>query len=56
MLSTISLGPANYPPEIIGFAESWIASPGEMVDLKISSTESIYTYQYRTTHPGLQES
>ncbi|KAK7900996.1 hypothetical protein LTR67_003282 [Exophiala xenobiotica] len=35
----------NYPAEIIGYVEPWICSPGETVDVKISSTEPEYRYR-----------
>lgn len=34
-MSTIVPTPAGYPAEIIGYAEPWIASPGENVDIKV---------------------
>ncbi|GKZ36985.1 hypothetical protein AbraIFM66950_008277 [Aspergillus brasiliensis] len=41
---TIPLLPPGYPPEITGYVEPWIASPGEDIDLKVSSTEKDLQY------------
>ncbi|KIW14986.1 hypothetical protein PV08_07773 [Exophiala spinifera] len=45
MATTIDTPPADYPPEIIGYADPWIASPGETVSIKVSCTEPEYTYK-----------
>ncbi|KIX99209.1 uncharacterized protein Z520_04785 [Fonsecaea multimorphosa CBS 102226] len=45
-MSTIDVAPAGYPAEIIGYAEPWIVSPGDAVEIKISCTEP--NYKYRT--------
>ncbi|RYP39540.1 hypothetical protein DL766_000362 [Monosporascus sp. MC13-8B] len=37
--------PAGYPAEILGYVEPWIASPGETVAVKVSSTEPEYAYR-----------
>ncbi|GKZ24965.1 hypothetical protein AbraIFM66951_000489 [Aspergillus brasiliensis] len=42
---TIPLLPPGYPPEITGYVEPWIASPGEQIDLKVSSTEKDLQYR-----------
>jgi hypothetical protein len=34
-MSTIDVAPAGYPAEIIGYAEPWIVSPGDTVDIKV---------------------
>ncbi|EXJ86338.1 hypothetical protein A1O3_03289 [Capronia epimyces CBS 606.96] len=44
-MATICSPPAGYPPEITGYAEPWIVSPGDQVSIKISSTEPEYQYQ-----------
>jgi hypothetical protein len=38
IMATIDTPPADYPPEITGYAEPWIASPGDKVAIKVSST------------------
>ncbi|KEF53421.1 uncharacterized protein A1O9_10396 [Exophiala aquamarina CBS 119918] len=43
-MGTIEAVPAEYPPEITGYAELWIVSPGEKVDIKVSCTEPEYSY------------
>ncbi|KAL1852540.1 hypothetical protein Daus18300_012138 [Diaporthe australafricana] len=35
----------EYPPEIIGYAEPWIAAPGDTVAIKVSCTEPQYKYR-----------
>ncbi|KAJ9622248.1 hypothetical protein H2204_011596 [Knufia peltigerae] len=46
MAKTIDAPPAqDYPPEITGYADPWIASPGEMISIKVSCTEPEYTYK-----------
>ena len=44
-MSTVVPVPKDYPKEIIGYAEPWIVSPGDNVDIKVSCTEEKYTYQ-----------
>jgi hypothetical protein len=44
-MSTIVSVPKNHPKEIIGYAEPWIVSPGDDVDIKVSCTEAKYTYR-----------
>ncbi|RDW58195.1 hypothetical protein BP6252_13606 [Coleophoma cylindrospora] len=44
-MSTIVPVPKDYPPEIIGYAQPWIVSPGQEVEIKISSTEPEYKYR-----------
>lgn len=44
-MSTIVPVPKAYPTEIIGYAEPWIVSPGDEVDIKVSCTEAKYTYR-----------
>jgi hypothetical protein len=34
-MTTICDVPENYPAEIIAYAEPWIVSPGEVVDIKV---------------------
>lgn len=37
MAKTIDAPPTqDYPPEITGYADPWIASPGEMISIKVS--------------------
>ncbi|KAL2826169.1 hypothetical protein BJY01DRAFT_262393 [Aspergillus pseudoustus] len=43
--STITLPPQGYPPEITGYVEPWIASPGGNIDVKVSSTETDLQYR-----------
>ncbi|KAK8170116.1 hypothetical protein IWX90DRAFT_502290 [Phyllosticta citrichinensis] len=40
-------------PEIIGYVEPWIASPGDVVDVKVSSTVRRYQYQLVRLIQGL---
>ncbi|KIW81561.1 hypothetical protein Z517_04587 [Fonsecaea pedrosoi CBS 271.37] len=40
-----AVGTEGYPPEIIGYAEPWIVSPGESVAIKVSCTEPEYAYR-----------
>jgi hypothetical protein len=35
-MATIDTPPPDYPLEITGYAEPWIASPGETVAIKVS--------------------
>ncbi len=35
-MATVDTPPPDYPPEITGYAEPWIASPGETVAIKVS--------------------
>ncbi|KIW24173.1 uncharacterized protein PV07_09903 [Cladophialophora immunda] len=44
-MTTIVPVPKDYPKEIIGYAEPWIVSPGESVDIKVSCTEARYNYR-----------
>lgn len=44
-MATIATPPPDYPPEIIGYADPWILSPGDTVAIKISSTEPEYCYR-----------
>ncbi|KAK5263775.1 hypothetical protein LTR99_010880 [Exophiala xenobiotica] len=44
-MATIDTPPPDYPPEITGYAEPWIASPGETVAIKVSCTEPEYSYK-----------
>jgi hypothetical protein len=44
-MSTIVPVPKDYPKEIIGYAQPWIVSPGDNVDIKVSCTEKKYTYK-----------
>ncbi|KAF5531699.1 hypothetical protein FMEXI_12845 [Fusarium mexicanum] len=37
--------PDGYPAEITGYAEPWISSPGDLVEVKISSTEPELNYR-----------
>ncbi|TPX12998.1 uncharacterized protein E0L32_006643 [Thyridium curvatum] len=45
MASTLCSIPEGYPAEIIGYADPWIASPGDMVEIKVSSTAARYCYR-----------
>ncbi|KAF7562665.1 hypothetical protein G7046_g1496 [Stylonectria norvegica] len=45
MASTICAVPDGYPAEIIGYADPWIASPGDQVSIKVSSTASKYSHR-----------
>ncbi|OAL39952.1 hypothetical protein AYO20_00865 [Fonsecaea nubica] len=40
-----AVGKEGYPPEVIGYAEPWIVSPGESVAIKVSCTEPEYAYR-----------
>jgi hypothetical protein len=42
---TISTPPQDYPPEITGYADPWIATPGDEVAIKISCTEPEYSHR-----------
>ncbi|KAF7197836.1 N,N-dimethylformamidase beta subunit [Pseudocercospora fuligena] len=44
-MSTIYPVPGGYPKEITGYAEPWIASPGEQVGIKVSCTEPQYRHR-----------
>ncbi|EXJ83492.1 hypothetical protein A1O1_07115 [Capronia coronata CBS 617.96] len=44
-MATIDTPPADYPPEITGYADPWIASPGETISIKVSCTEPEYSYR-----------
>lgn len=44
-MSTIEPVPKDYPPEITGYADPWIASPGETLAIKVSCTETEYSYR-----------
>ncbi|OKL57211.1 hypothetical protein UA08_07367 [Talaromyces atroroseus] len=44
-MATIIEAPVDYPPEITGYAEPWIVSPGDEVAIKVSCTEPEYTHQ-----------
>ncbi|KAI1620702.1 hypothetical protein EDD37DRAFT_165541 [Exophiala viscosa] len=44
-MTTIDTPPADYPAEITGYAEPWIASPGDTVAIKISCTEPEYKHR-----------
>ncbi|RFU80548.1 large subunit of -dimethylformamidase [Trichoderma arundinaceum] len=52
--------PVGNPPEIIGYIDPWIASPGGTIDVKVSSTEPELKYhvsgtcrgRYQAAHPG----
>ncbi|KAK2756187.1 hypothetical protein FQN54_005595 [Arachnomyces sp. PD_36] len=43
----------NRDAQIIGYAEPWIVSPGDSVDIKISSTEKKYTHRLVRLIQGL---
>ncbi|KIW73387.1 hypothetical protein PV04_01514 [Phialophora macrospora] len=45
MSTTITTPPQDYPPEITGYAEPWIVTPGEEVAIKISCTEPEYSHR-----------
>ncbi|KAK7210756.1 hypothetical protein V2G26_017934 [Clonostachys chloroleuca] len=53
MPSTICNVPTDYPPEIIGYAHPWIASGGDNVEIKVSSTQSPYKYRLLRLIQGL---
>ncbi len=36
-MTLTELGKEGYPPEIIGYAEPWIVSPGDSVAIKVST-------------------
>ncbi|KAJ5352609.1 hypothetical protein N7452_001583 [Penicillium brevicompactum] len=38
-------GPQSSPPEITGYVEPWIATPGQIIDVKVSSTEPDLQYR-----------
>lgn len=44
-MSTIDTPPQDYPPEITGYAEPWIVTPGEDVAIKVSCTEPEYSHR-----------
>lgn len=39
MVSTIRPVPDDYPPEIIGYADPWIVSPGDDVEVKVRTRQ-----------------
>jgi hypothetical protein len=43
-MATIDEPPPDYPAEIIGYVDPWIASPGDTVAVKVFSTEPQYEY------------
>ncbi|KAH8805087.1 hypothetical protein F5884DRAFT_708286 [Xylogone sp. PMI_703] len=45
-MSTSDMPPEGYPAEIIGYVEPWIASPGDTIDVKVSSTEAELKYHF----------
>ncbi|CAH0024431.1 unnamed protein product [Clonostachys rhizophaga] len=44
-MAAIDANSGSYAPEIIGYAEPWIAAPGDSVAIKISCTESEYKHR-----------
>lgn len=36
-MATVATPRSNYPAEIIGYAQPWIVSPGDTVDIKVCS-------------------
>ncbi|KAL7756837.1 hypothetical protein ACKLNR_013830 [Fusarium oxysporum f. sp. zingiberi] len=42
--TTVTLPPPGYPSEITGYVEPWIASPGDQIAVKVSSTEKDLHY------------
>ncbi|EXJ88141.1 hypothetical protein A1O1_05069 [Capronia coronata CBS 617.96] len=54
-MSTIFPRPDGYPSEIIGYAEPWIVSPGDTVDIKVSCTEPEYKYRLVRYSQGYEE-
>ncbi|KIW95893.1 uncharacterized protein Z519_02958 [Cladophialophora bantiana CBS 173.52] len=54
-MSTIDTPPKDYPSEITGYAEPWIASPGDDVAIKVSCTEPEYSYRTVRVIQGVQE-
>ncbi|OQU97973.1 hypothetical protein CLAIMM_03821 [Cladophialophora immunda] len=54
-MSTIDTPPKDYPSEITGYAEPWIASPGDDVAIKVSCTEPEYSYRTVRVVQGVQE-
>ncbi|KAK4942368.1 hypothetical protein LTR10_017815 [Elasticomyces elasticus] len=44
-MSTVRPVPADYPHEIVGYAQPWIVNPGDSINVKISCTEPAYTYR-----------
>ncbi|ETI28136.1 hypothetical protein G647_00585 [Cladophialophora carrionii CBS 160.54] len=44
-IDTIDIPPQGYPPEITGYADPWIANPGEEVAIKVSCTEPEYSHR-----------
>lgn len=43
-MAEINLFPSDYPSEIIGYVEPWIASPGDRVDVKVGSPNNCGVY------------
>jgi len=43
-MATIDTPPADYPPEIIGYVEPWIVSPGETVAVKVQTPFHVHSY------------
>jgi hypothetical protein len=35
LMDTIEVVPENYPAEITGYAQPWLALPGDTVDIKV---------------------
>ncbi|KIW78493.1 hypothetical protein Z517_08330 [Fonsecaea pedrosoi CBS 271.37] len=54
-MSTIDTPPKDYPSEITGYADPWIASPGDEVAIKVSCTEPEYSYRTVRVIQGVQE-
>ena len=48
-MTTIAQPPKDYPPEITGYVEPWIANPGDTVQVKVGATESALC---RIMHPS----
>lgn len=44
-MGTIEPVPQDYPSEIIGYADPWIATPGDDVAIKVSCTEPEYSHR-----------
>ncbi|OAA64737.1 hypothetical protein SPI_03384 [Niveomyces insectorum RCEF 264] len=55
MASTVCAVPDGYPAEIIGYADPWIASPGDLVDIKVSSTSAKFTHRTVRLIQGFDE-
>jgi hypothetical protein len=41
MASTVCAVPEGYPAEIIGYADPWIVSPGDSVDIKVNKENTL---------------